>query len=168
MNFLHDEKTQIVRHCLSWIIPIFDKHQVPYQIVGGLAARLHGAHRPLFDLDFYADMSAPGFSGMQREIQRKIVWGPTHFKDENWDITFLKMDFDGQRIEIGDSNGARFFNRQTREWVSQAIDYADAEVVVLFGLALRVMRKERLISYKKMLGRQVDLTDVSDLERSDA
>lgn len=42
---------------LSWIVEVLRRAEVPFQVVGGLAARAYGAKRPLADLDFYVPTS---------------------------------------------------------------------------------------------------------------
>ena len=33
------------------LVEVLDRHEVAYVLVGGYAARLHGARRPTYDLD---------------------------------------------------------------------------------------------------------------------
>lgn len=159
-----DPKAKFIKECLVWLIPILEEFSVPYQIVGGLAAKFYGSQRSLVDLDFYADMRATGFPSVLREIRSHLIWGPEHFKDQNWDITFLKIDFCTQRIEIGDSNDAYFFDRNAGQWVSQKIDFANSLSFNIFGIAVEVMPKQALIDYKRLLAREVDVADLIDLE----
>jgi hypothetical protein len=42
---------------LGWIVEVLRRADVPFQVVGGLAARAFGATRPLADLDFYVPTS---------------------------------------------------------------------------------------------------------------
>lgn len=161
---LSDPKLKAIEDCLVWLVPLFQIHGVPYQIVGGLAAKFHGAKRALVDIDFYADMRAAGFPAVLTDIKEYLSWGPEHFKDQSWDITFLKIDFGLQRIEIGDSNDAYFFDRVGGQWIKQEIDYAGSVDFKVFGLTVQVMPKQALISYKRMLGREVDLADLADLD----
>src|SRR5215211_4931562 len=44
MDHASDE-TKKVGEALAWIVGVLERHGVPYQVVGGLAARAHGAER---------------------------------------------------------------------------------------------------------------------------
>ncbi len=37
---------------LKWMVGIFEKHNILYQLSGGAEAHLYGANRPIYDLDF--------------------------------------------------------------------------------------------------------------------
>jgi hypothetical protein len=66
-----------------------------HQAVGGLAARAYGATRPLVDLDFY--VRAEDLPRVLGRAGDSWVWGPEHFKDENWDLTVAKLEKHGGR-----------------------------------------------------------------------
>ncbi len=36
---------------LRWIVEIFNRHNIPYRIGGGFAAKVYGSTRPLKDFD---------------------------------------------------------------------------------------------------------------------
>ena len=57
------------------------------------------------------------------KVRPYVVWGPEHHVDHEWDLTFLKADFRGQRVEPGDtSSDPRFFDEGAGRWVPQRID----------------------------------------------
>ena len=147
---------------LAWIVGLLERHVIPYQVVGGLAARAYGATRPVNDVDLYVPFDLAGFA--IEEIQSSIVWGPQRHVDDHWDLTFLKANFGEQRVEIGDSSSIpRFFDAGEGRWVSQRIDYYASVRVELFGVRVAVMPKKELVRYKLALGREVDLVDVGQI-----
>lgn len=156
------EVRQRVARALMWVVGALLKHDVPYQVVGGLAARAYGAHRPLADIDLYVPFDQVG--NFLRAIQPFVTWGPEHYDDETWDLTFLKINYGGQRIELGDSSTApRFFNVRDGCWERQQIDYLNPTIVKVYGLTVEVMPKDELIRYKAALGRAVDLMDITQM-----
>lgn len=46
-----------VKVALEWLKGILDSQQVQYQIVGGLAATIHGGSRDVADIDLYIHSS---------------------------------------------------------------------------------------------------------------
>ena len=148
---------------LSWVVGILRDHEVPYQIVGGLAAKIYGAPRPLVDIDLYAPLGRA--KDALAAMAPHIIWGPAYYKDQSWDITFLKADYQGQRVEIGDSEGARFFDVAGRRWVDQGIDYTASCRRIVAGLEVDVMPLPDLLAYKRLLGRPVDQLDCEALAK---
>jgi len=138
------------------------EHGVPYQVVGGLAARAYGAHRPLADIDLYVPLDRA--AGLLQEIRPFVSWGPKHYVDEAWDISFLKADYYGQWVELGDSSSVpRFYNKKGGRWETQWIDYANSASVSVFGVEIEAMPKCDLIRYKSSLGREVDMIDIKQM-----
>ena len=87
-----------VAEALRWISEVRARTGAQYQVVGGLAARAYGATRPLIDLDFY--VPAQDLPRVLASVRDSWVWGPEHFRDENWDLTFAKLKKHGVQIEL--------------------------------------------------------------------
>jgi AbrB family looped-hinge helix DNA binding protein len=96
---------------LRWIVGLLEELEVPFQVVGGLAAGAYGATRPLVDLDFYVPTRClPIVAGA---ADSRLVRAPEHHRDENWDITFMALEHEGQRIELGGADGAGWLRTAT-------------------------------------------------------
>ena len=67
-------------YALAWVVDLLRRHNIPFQAVGGLAARAYGATRPLVDLDFYLPLgeSCPV---LLPEVSPYVTWGPEHYRD---------------------------------------------------------------------------------------
>ncbi|HET7037739.1 MAG TPA: hypothetical protein VFI42_18835 [Thermomicrobiaceae bacterium] len=157
-----DENEQRIAAALAWIVSALERHQVPHQLVGGLAARAHGATRELVDIDFYAPLDKA--TTLLDEIRPYITWGPRHHRSSSWDLVFVKIDYNGQRIEIGDtSSRPKFFSRRDGCWLDQRIDYDRATAIPILGVVVPVMPKDELIDYKSALQRDVDWIDIEQL-----
>ena len=144
---------------LAWVVGLLQRHGIPFQAVGGLAARAYGATRPLIDLDFYIER----FPELLPEASAYVVWGPEHYRDADWDITFVKLSYAGQQIEFGDATDAYFFDRAARRWVRQEIDFGASVWRDVLGVRVPVMPLPELIAYKRRLDREVDRMDLAEL-----
>ena len=149
---------------LAWIVEVLERHSVPYQVVGGLAARAYGATRPILDIDLYVPFDLAGAA--LEEIYPHVYWGPKYYVDDCWDLTYLKADSRGQKVELGDSSSEpKFFDKGAGRWVLQRVDYGASVRVELFGVRAAVMPDEELVRYKLALGREVDLVDAEQIAR---
>jgi len=147
---------------LAWVVGELERRVIPYQVVGGLAARAWGGSREVVDIDLYVPLDQA--RQFLIDIGEYVVWGPQYYYSENWDITFMKIDFGNQRIEIADASSApRFFNTLEDRWEEQTIDYSSSVRREVFGVECNVMPRGELIRYKKALDRPVDRIDVTDL-----
>lgn len=146
---------------LRWLVDLLREHGIQYQVVGGLAARAHGATRPLVDIDLYVPDSALPVVSTAVEPWLKRV--PTHHVDEHWDLTFLKLVFAGWEIEIAGSDSALSWDGVEGGWISAGIDFDVGVVREVEGVEIRVMPRDQLFAYKKGLGRGVDRMDLEEL-----
>ena len=146
---------------LRWIVEVLRGIGVPFQAVGGLAARAYGARRPLHDLDFYVPTHRLG--DVADAAQAYVVRPPLHYRDESWDLVFMKMEFHGCEIELGGADGALFFDRHADQWRAADIDFTRSVDRVVFGVSLPTMPLNQLIAYKQMLGRDVDHQDITEM-----
>lgn len=150
-----------LHEALTWIVHLFEEKGVPYQLVGGLAARAYGATRPIVDVDFY--VSADGFERIRPDLEPYFVRSPSRYEDDEWSLTFSRIEYAGQAIELGIAEGAKFRDRSAGTWEEADIDFDAAVRKELFGVQLRVMPRSQLISYKKKLGREVDQQDLNEM-----
>lgn len=144
------------------MVDLLRRHDVPFQAVGGLAARAYGATRPLVDLDFYLPLRKV-WALLLPEVGRYVLWGPEHFRDSHWDITFVKLAFAEQQIEFGDSEDAHYFDPVATQWARQVITYEASEWREVLGVRVPVMPRAELIQYKQRLNRPVDQHDLQEI-----
>ncbi|MDB5238571.1 MAG: MazG-related protein [Candidatus Kaiserbacteria bacterium] len=145
-----------------WIIGILQKHAIPFQITGGFAARVYGATRELADIDF--DIPEEGIEAIIPDVKPYIIYGPTQYKDAHWDLLLLTLSYEGQEIDMSGAYKGKQFDQTTGSWVAAPADLSSPHMQEVYGVTVPVIPKERLISYKKRLGREVDREDVRSLE----
>lgn len=157
---MHEKNTE---DAFKWIIEILNKHKVQFQIAGGFAARMYGSERELYDIDF--DVPEEGIEKILPEIQPYIIYGPTQYKDDHWDLLLLTLSYEGQRIDISGAYNAKKFDGTTKTWVSARADLEAAQMMEVYGVEVPIIPKATLIAYKKTVGREVDKIDVEVLDK---
>jgi len=155
---MHNQRT-----ALEWIVGEAERQHLPCQVVGGLACMAHGGTRPLHDIDLYAPFSSLQWPCFLESISNNVVWGPRSVVDGPRDLTYLKIAFRCQRVEIGGSANLRIRDCKTGEWVDQTIDFGSSVSLPVFGREIKVMPRDQLIAYKRTVGRDVDLQDIEQL-----
>ena len=153
---------QQIQQALGWIVALLDRHHVPYQLVGGLAAQAYGARRPLIDIDLYAPFDqAPAALA---ELAPYLTRLPGPHRSAAWQLDYLALTYAGVEIEIGDSQtDPRFYNVRDQRWEPQVIDYTASNRVNLYGVSVAVMPRAELLRYKAMLARAVDHQDIAQM-----
>lgn len=147
---------------LKWIISIFNKYSINYQLVGGVAARAYGSEREINDIDFYINFK--DLPLIENEIKPFLTWGPSHYLDNLWDITFLKLVYHNQKIELGNSANCFIFSKENNSWIKQHINFSEFDEIEISTIPVKVMKKEKLIEYKNILQREVDILDIKMIQ----
>ena len=145
------------KQALRWITGILKSRRVPFQITGGLAARIYGATRPLADIDI--DIPTLGLRRIVAMISGRLIYGPRRYKDRNWDLTLATLLYGGQLIDLCAIETEKIFNRTSGKWEKLKIKLGEAVRRSVLGVSVPVIPLERLISYKSKLGRRVDVKD---------
>jgi len=149
------------RPAFYWIINILKKYRIPFQITGGLAARIYGATRPLADVDI--DISEKHFNKILSDVKKYIVFGPSAYRDKNWHLLLVTLKYRGQLIDLCGAETAKIFNRNTGRWVRYSNAVSNWNIKKVYSQRVPVIRLQNLISYKSKLRRRVDLADLSEL-----
>ena len=74
----------------------------------------------------------------------------------------MTLRYEGQDIDIA-SLGAKIFNKQNLKWENCSSDLKTIEMKEVFGILVPIESRDKLIDYKKKLGRNVDIEDVFQL-----
>jgi hypothetical protein len=137
-------------------------------VVGGLAARVYGATRPLVDIDPYVPTARlPEIAAAASDPAVHLVRPPTPYQDAAWDLRFLALDHAAQRIELGGADEARYFARRASCWPDAAMDFARSGRRPVLGRLVPVMPRTELVAYKWALSREVDRLDPAELEATE-
>ena len=137
------------KNSLDWIINKLSG--IDYQITGGLAANLYGSGREVYDIDIEVsdlDVWRLGFL-----CEDYIVYGPSRYVDEHFDLLLMTLDYGGQLIDVCGIDSMSIRGER------QEIDLGSSVEVDGY----RVVGLGDLIAYKKLLGRDVDLIDIRNI-----
>ena len=152
------------REALVWITDILMRHQISFQITGGLAVQVYGSTRELADVDI--EIPEDDFAKIRDEVASYITFGPGQHKSELWDLFLMTLNYQGQEIDISGAHHTKIFSKTDNCWVTLNVDLSKVAYVDIDGLNLPVIPRDDLIAYKKILARPVDLLDVAHLENS--
>lgn len=146
------------RVAVQWIVGLLQERNIPFLIVGGLAAKGYGSERDLNDIDLFV----PGehFPSVVQAGQAFVSKAAAHRREEGWDLTYVQFKYEGVKVEVGSADGPRILDAANQAWIPLEIDVSRQETVQLLGMALPLMLKEDLIRYKAALSRPVDIEDI--------
>ncbi len=147
---------------LKWIVGLFNKYNIPFQIAGGFAARLYGSIRPLADIDI--GIPDKNFDDIYPEVKKYITFGPAQYKDKEWDLRLMTLKYKRQEIDICGEDTIKYFDHTTGTWIQGTNNFAKSELKEIYELRIPVIPKADLIAYKKRLMREVDIADLQFLE----
>lgn len=159
-----NELTENQKESLQWIISIFDKHNIPFQIAGGLAAKIYGSARPLNDIDI--DIPGDRIADILDDVKEYVTYGPIQHKDEKWDVYLVALERNGQEFDISAADNAKVHDDRTNTWVSIPTDPEQGNWVEYSDMRLPVIPKEELISYKSYLNGEHQSVDIEAVRKS--
>jgi len=155
-------KEKSTETALKWIIGILNKYSIPFQIGGGFAAYVYGVQRPIYDIDIALPTNK--LAVLVPEVQQYITHELKEHKDSHWEFVGMTLKYKGQEIDLVGAQGKKYLDEKTQTWITSENDFSTSETREVFGIRIPLMAKEKLIAYKKNLGREVDLIDVHGLE----
>jgi hypothetical protein len=132
----------------------FQKHEVRYIVIGGIASVLHGVPRATFDLDILIDATS---ENTQRLLDALLEAGMgTASLTNTEEILANEITVFKDRVRIDVQTSTPGLNFQDAWAHRNTLEYQ--------GQQFYVASREDLISSKKAAGRAVDLDDVRLLE----
>lgn len=156
-----EEKT---KKALIWITEILNKYNIPFQISGGLSAKVYGSPRPLNDIDI--DIPEYGFEKIADEVREYTIFGPEHYVDKKWDLLLITLNYFGQEIDIGGSENLKIFDEKSNKWLSFPTDFNKVVYTLISGVKVPVIPKQDLIEYKSYLNGNHQKIDINSIKNS--
>ena len=142
---------------LQGVFASFQKHDVKYLVMGGIASVLYGVPRATFDLDILIEASVANVNNLLSALDKAGLGTASLISAEEIlenEITVFK---DYVRIDVLTSTPGINFDET----------WARREIMEFQEQQLFVLSKKDLIASKRAAGREVDLEDVRLLELGD-
>ncbi|HCG5527154.1 DUF2007 domain-containing protein [Vibrio parahaemolyticus] len=155
-----------VKVALNWLKDLLESESIEYQIVGGLAATIHGGSREIADIDLYIHKADA--NRILARVAPYISKPLTHYSEYGWDLEYFQLVYQNQKIEIGLAQSTKIQSSLDGSWHQLEIDFSKSVVKSYQGIELQVIPVHQLIEYKQILGREVDLIDIQQLASSSA
>ncbi|HDY8002531.1 TPA: MazG-related protein, partial [Vibrio vulnificus] len=155
-----------VKVALNWLKDLLESESIEYQIVGGLAATIHGGSREIADIDLYIHNADA--NRILARVAPYISKPLTHYSEYGWDLEYFQLVYQNQKIEIGLAQSTKIQSSLDGSWYQLEIDFSKSVVKSYQGIELQVIPVHQLIEYKQILGREVDLIDIQQLASSSA
>lgn len=143
----------------KWIIDIFKHHDVTFQVSGGLAATAYGSTRSIRDFDF--DIANESFLKILSEVKSNVIFGPEYHRSVIYENLLLKLDREGQSIDIAGANDARIYDQEKQIWIKDPTDFTRCEMKNIYGIQVPVIHPEDLLICKRISPRPEDLVDIA-------
>lgn len=139
---------------LQGVFESFQRHDVKYVVIGGIAAVLHGVPRATFDVDILIEATAENSRRLLVALLDAGLGSATLTTAEELLANEITIFKDRVRLDVQTSTpGLRFADAWTHR---KAVTYQGQEFFIL--------SREDLIASKRAAGRAVDLEDVRLLE----
>jgi hypothetical protein len=146
----------------QWIVSVLQKHDVPFVVTGGLAAKSYGSLRTLNDIDI--DIPSGNFIRILPDIKPYVVFGPSRYLDEKWDLPLMTLEHYGQEIDIGGGDETKIYDNRSKKWTLIPAGFLEAEQREIFRLVVPVVPPHQLIAYKSLLNGEHQKVDIQAAE----
>lgn len=139
---------------LKDVFASFQRHDVRYVVIGGIAAVLHGVPRATFDLDILIEPSTGNAQNLLRALREAGLGTATMTTADELLANEITIFRDRVRIDVQTSTPGLPFERAWENRVTMTYE----------GQTFFVAAKQDLVASKRAAGRAVDLEDARLLE----
>ncbi len=142
---------------LGEVFASFQKHQVKYLVIGGIAAVLHGVPRATFDLDILIEATEDNAERLLEAMIEARLGTATLIDAQELLAQEITIFQDRVRIDVQTKTPGLEFETA----------WQHKETMVYQNRSFYVLSREDLIASKRAAGRPIDLEDVRLLELED-
>lgn len=135
----------------------FQRHNVKYVVIGGIASILHGVPRATFDLDILIEATPANARQLLNALLDAGLGAAALTSADDVLANEITVFKDRVRVDVQTSTPGLMFNDA----------WSRRQTVSYQGQTFFILSKEDLIRSKRAAGRQVDMDDVHLLELPD-
>lgn len=147
---------------LFWMVDLLENNAIEYELTGGLAARCYGSKRKIIDIDF--DLRKEELDKIARLVPENVVSGPRQYIDDGFNIRLLTLKKYGVSIDLSVAGGEKLQDKN-QQWHHLPTNWKDKDVIYVQNRPIKIIGREELIAYKKVLNRAEDRADIREMER---
>jgi hypothetical protein len=151
-----------LEEAFHWIVGILRKHDMPFQLSGGMAAHVYGSGRPINDIDI--EVPNARLAELVPDVREFLEEGPFHLVDERWDLDIMVLNYHGQILDMCGDKPVRICDARTGTWCDMPSDLSTARMMTVFGVEIPVVDPEKLADYKVMLAGDHQKIDVAAVQ----
>ncbi len=148
------------KQTLRQVAQTLKENHIPFQATGGLAAIAYGADRPLWDIDI--DVSKKDIPKIRELFKEYITEDYHRLQNERWDIYVMSIQMNGVVVDFSQMEENYQIDKQGRR-IGGDYDFSKSTEMEIEGIKLPVEDKDELIAYKRIVGRDTDLSDVRQI-----
>jgi len=150
---------------LEKVCQVFEKHKVPYALVGGYAVALHGAPRGTMDIDFIVKMNEEIYERVEAAL--KIIGLQPRLPVKAKEVFQFRREYIEKRNMVAWSfvNPLQPFEIVDIIITENLDDFSSVEKQ-LATTKVKVISKRDLIKMKEKAGREQDKIDAEALRRT--
>ncbi|QJY41269.1 MazG-related protein [Vibrio cholerae] len=153
--------SQKVKVALLWLKDILESKQISYQIVGGLAAKIHGGSREVAVINLYIHKSDA--HKILADVNHYILKPLTHYIEGSLDLEYFQLIYGSQKIEIGLAPGTKVRASESDEWHELHTNFERSVSGEYLRVVVPTILVDDLVVYKRVLSREVDWIDIHEL-----
>ena len=103
------------------------------------------------------------FQLILEEVKPFIIFGPEHAIGDSWDLHLITLNYQGQEIDLGGAYETKIFDPKKNKWIPLISNFNTSVIRDILDIKVPVIAKSDLIAYKKVLNREVDQIDISQI-----
>lgn len=145
----------------NYIIYVLRKNKLEFRVTGGLAANIYGSKRELVDIDI--EVKNKDINLIFKQVKKYVIFGPGNYKDREFNLLLLTLNYKGQKIDISGIYNYYLFNKKTKKWQKERINLSNSVKMKVYDKIVPVIYKKDLIKYKNKIRRKVDIIDIENL-----